>query len=278
VSKAQLYAIGFSHAGQTEFVAERCGVGRDNIVMMLAGPTLRTVPVTTHVALADVPGLLTRSLLIARALATLRGLRRDFGIGNPRVAVAGLNPHAGEGGALGREEIEIIAPAIAELQADGHDVTGRTPPTRCSPARRRELRRGAVPLPRSGVDPAESAALRRRRQHDSWPADRPHRARSRHGLCACRARRRRTRRDDSGDPHGRRLRGAPPRGSGRLRRVTAANGLPPLREVIARHGLSANKALGQNFLLDGQLLARIAAVPGPLAGQAVYEVGPGRAA
>jgi len=57
--------------------------------------------------------------------------------------------------------------------------------------------------------------------------------------------------------------------------VTAANGLPPLREVIARHGLSANKALGQNFLLDGQLLARIAAVPGPLAGQAVYEVGPG---
>jgi 4-hydroxythreonine-4-phosphate dehydrogenase len=124
VSKAQLYAIGFSHAGQTEFVAERCGVGRDNIVMMLAGPTLRTVPVTTHVALADVPGLLTRALLIARALATLRGLRRDFGIRKPRVAVAGLNPHAGEGGALGREEIEIIAPAIAELQADGHDVTG----------------------------------------------------------------------------------------------------------------------------------------------------------
>ena len=55
VSKAQLYAIGFTHAGQTEFVAERCGVGRDNIAMMLAGPTLRTVPVTTHVALADVP-------------------------------------------------------------------------------------------------------------------------------------------------------------------------------------------------------------------------------
>ncbi len=124
VSKAQLYAIGFTHAGQTEFVAERCGVGRDNIAMMLAGPTLRTVPVTTHVALADVPGLLTRALILARAHAALRGLSRDFGIAHPRLAIAGLNPHAGEGGALGREEIEIIAPAIAELQAEGHDVMG----------------------------------------------------------------------------------------------------------------------------------------------------------
>lgn len=124
VSKAQLYAIGFTHPGQTEFVAERCGVGRDNIAMMLAGPTLRTVPVTTHVALADVPGLLTRALIMARAHAALRGLARDFGIARPRLAVAGLNPHAGEGGALGREEIEIIGPAIAELQAEGHDVTG----------------------------------------------------------------------------------------------------------------------------------------------------------
>lgn len=124
VSKAQLYAIGFTHAGQTEFVAERCGVGRDNIAMMLAGPSLRTVPVTTHVALAEVPGLLTKALILARAHAALRGLSRDFGIARPRLAVAGLNPHAGESGALGREEIEIIAPAVAELRAEGHDVTG----------------------------------------------------------------------------------------------------------------------------------------------------------
>ena len=124
VSKAQLYAIGFSHAGQTEFVAERCGVGRDSVAMMLAGPTLRTVPATTHVALADVPRMLTKALIVARALATLRGLRRDFGIAAPRLAVAGLNPHAGEGGALGREEIEVVEPAIAELRAAGHDVTG----------------------------------------------------------------------------------------------------------------------------------------------------------
>lgn len=124
VSKAQLYAIGFAHAGQTEFVAARCGVSTDDAAMMLAGPTLRTVPVTTHVALADVPGLLTRSLILARARATLRGLSRDFGIARPRLAVAGLNPHAGEDGALGHEEIEIVAPAIAELRAEGHDVTG----------------------------------------------------------------------------------------------------------------------------------------------------------
>lgn len=124
VSKAQLYAIGFTHAGQTEFVAERCGVARENIAMMLAGPTLRTVPVTTHVALAEVPGLLTKALVLARAHAALRGLARDFGIPHPRLAVAGLNPHAGEGGALGHEEIDIIAPAVAELQAEGHDVTG----------------------------------------------------------------------------------------------------------------------------------------------------------
>ena len=124
VSKAQLYAIGFTHAGQTEFVAERCGVGRDNIAMMLAGPSLRTVPVTTHVAFADVPRLLNKAIVLARAHATLRGLVRDFGLARPRLAVAGLNPHAGESGALGREEIEIIAPAIAELRAAGHDVTG----------------------------------------------------------------------------------------------------------------------------------------------------------
>lgn len=124
VSKAQLYAVGFTHAGQTEFVAERCGVGRDNIAMMLAGPSLRTVPVTTHVALADVPRLLTRALIVARAHAVLRGLARDFGIPRPRLAVAGLNPHAGESGALGREEIDVIAPAVVELQAEGHDVTG----------------------------------------------------------------------------------------------------------------------------------------------------------
>jgi len=127
VAKEQLYAIGFQHPGQTEFVAERCGISPGNVVMMLAGPTLRTVPVTTHVALADVPARLNSALIESRGRATLRGLQRNFGIPNPRLAVTGLNPHSGEGGALGREEIELIEPAIAALAAEGWTVTGPHP-------------------------------------------------------------------------------------------------------------------------------------------------------
>ena len=127
VSKQQLYDIGFTHPGQTEFVAERCGVSPANVAMMLAGPTLRTVPVTTHLPLKDVAGSLTPGLVEARGRATLRGLQRNFGIAEPRLAVAGLNPHAGEGGALGREELEIIIPAVEALQAEGWRVTGPHP-------------------------------------------------------------------------------------------------------------------------------------------------------
>ena len=124
VSKSQLYAIGFTHPGQTEFVAERCGVSSDLVAMMLVGPSLRTVPVTVHVALRDVPELLTVERIVAKARATIRGLQRQFGIEQPRIAVAGLNPHAGEDGAIGREEIDAIIPAIERLRDEGHDVLG----------------------------------------------------------------------------------------------------------------------------------------------------------
>jgi 4-hydroxythreonine-4-phosphate dehydrogenase len=124
VSKAQLYAIGFSHPGQTEFVAERYGIAGENAVMMLAGPTLRVVPITTHVPLAQVSSLLSIELIVAKGRATARGLTRNFGIENPRIVFAGLNPHAGEQGALGREEIDLIEPAIALLQAEGIDAAG----------------------------------------------------------------------------------------------------------------------------------------------------------
>ena len=127
VSKQQLYAIGFSHPGQTEFVAERCGVSPGNVAMMLAGPSLRTVPVTTHVPLDRVSSMLSASLIETRGRAALRGLQRNFGIADPRLAVSGLNPHAGEGGALGREEIELIVPAIEALRAEGWRVTGPHP-------------------------------------------------------------------------------------------------------------------------------------------------------
>ena len=127
VSKEQLYSIGFRHPGQTEFVAERCGIAAGNVVMMLAGATLRTVPVTTHIPLRDVPDHLTASLIESRGRTTLRGLQRNFGIAEPRLAISGLNPHAGEGGLLGRAEIEVIEPAIAALRAEGWRVSGPHP-------------------------------------------------------------------------------------------------------------------------------------------------------
>ena len=128
VSKSRLHAVGFVHPGQTEFVAERCGVSGELVAMMLAGPSLRVVPVTTHIPLAEVASTLTTDAIVAKGRAAVRGLQRQFGIETPRVAVAGLNPHAGEDGALGREEIEIIQPAIERLREDGAEVTGPHPP------------------------------------------------------------------------------------------------------------------------------------------------------
>ena len=124
VSKAQLYAVGFRHPGQTEFVAERCGVSTENAVMLLAGPSLKVVPITTHVALRTVADLLSIDLIVGKSLATARGLTRNFGIARPRLAFAGFNPHAGENGALGREEIDLLIPAIEILRAQGIDVIG----------------------------------------------------------------------------------------------------------------------------------------------------------
>jgi len=124
VSKYALHGIGYTHPGQTEFIAERCGVTATNAVMMLAGPTLRVVPLTVHIPLADVPERLTIELIVAKARIVARGLKRDFGIEAPRIALAGLNPHAGESGQLGSEEERIMAPAIAQLAEDGIVVDG----------------------------------------------------------------------------------------------------------------------------------------------------------
>lgn len=124
VSKAQLHAIGFGHPGQTEFVAERCGVAEANVAMLLVGGGLRAAPVTIHEPLCEVPARLSVDLIVSRGRVVARALARDFGITAPRLAVAGLNPHAGEGGALGREDLDIIAPAIAELCAEGVDAMG----------------------------------------------------------------------------------------------------------------------------------------------------------
>ena len=130
ISKKPLLDAGFPHPGHTEFLgelAERLTGIKAQPVMMLASDLLRVVPVTVHIPLADVPKRLTTALIIETARITERALRLDFGIAHPRLAVTGLNPHAGEGGALGLEDAAVIAPAVAELQRQGLAVTGPHP-------------------------------------------------------------------------------------------------------------------------------------------------------
>lgn len=127
IAKSELAKIGFDFPGQTEFLAAACGAAPDDAVMMLAGPRLRTVPLTVHCALADVPGRLSTRMIVARARIVAAALARDFGIASPRLAVCGLNPHAGEGGKFGTEERDIIAPAIDHLRAEGLAVSGPHP-------------------------------------------------------------------------------------------------------------------------------------------------------
>ena len=115
----------FAYPGHTEYLAALGGT--DRAVMMLASDQLRVVPVTIHIALADVPNALTPDLLRDTIQITATGLTQQFGIPGPRIAVAGLNPHAGEGGAMGREELDWIAPLIRELAATGMSISGPHP-------------------------------------------------------------------------------------------------------------------------------------------------------
>lgn len=123
INKGVLYDAGFSHPGHTEYLAELAG-GNLTSVMMLVGGGLRVVPVTIHISLRDVLRELTGPKIVETSRIVARALQQDFAIPRPHLAMAGLNPHAGEGGALGREEIETISPAIEQLRADGIDVAG----------------------------------------------------------------------------------------------------------------------------------------------------------
>lgn len=129
ISKATLYRAGFAFPGHTEYLAALAA--KDGLplhpVMMLAAGTLKVVPVTIHIPLKDVPRALTKDLILATIETTAKDLGRFFGIERPRLAVTGLNPHAGEDGSLGREEIDIIAPAIEAAFEKGLDVTGPHP-------------------------------------------------------------------------------------------------------------------------------------------------------
>jgi 4-hydroxythreonine-4-phosphate dehydrogenase len=123
--KALKDGAGFAYPGHTEYLAALAG-GVD-VVMMLASPLLRVVPATIHIALAEVPRALTPVGLERVIRLTHAGLIRDFGLNAPRIAVAGLNPHAGEGGAMGTEELRWITPLIARLQAEGLALSGPHP-------------------------------------------------------------------------------------------------------------------------------------------------------
>lgn len=112
----------FAYPGHTEYLAALAG--SDQVVMMLACDALRVVPTTIHIPLSEVPQALTASLLTDTLLVTHAAMRRDFGIAKPRIAVAGLNPHAGEDGKMGHEEIEMISPVLDALRAEGMDIIG----------------------------------------------------------------------------------------------------------------------------------------------------------
>ena len=127
IAKSVLQRAGFPHPGHTEFLAALTGVaGRE--VMMLACPELRVVPVTIHVSLRRALDTLGTAGIVATARTAADALRRDFGIARPRLAVAGLNPHAGEDGTMGEEERSLIRPAIEALRAEGLEVSGPWPP------------------------------------------------------------------------------------------------------------------------------------------------------
>ncbi|MGC4406678.1 4-hydroxythreonine-4-phosphate dehydrogenase PdxA [Rhizobium rosettiformans] len=130
IAKSVLYEAGFGFPGHTEFLADlaaRAKGGSVMPVMMLAGPKLKAVPVTIHIPLKDVPGALTEDLIVDTCRIVAKDLADRFGIASPRLAVAGLNPHAGENGAIGHEDDDIIHPAIRRLRDEGIDAFGPLP-------------------------------------------------------------------------------------------------------------------------------------------------------
>lgn len=130
INKAALYTHGFEHPGHTEYLgalAEKYWDTRPNPVMLIAGPDLMVVPVTIHIPISRVPTSLTKELILDVIRTTDRDLKTRFGIQHPRLAVCGLNPHAGENGTMGTEDQDIIAPALAQLESEGVNVSGPHP-------------------------------------------------------------------------------------------------------------------------------------------------------
>ena len=142
--KALQDGAGFAYPGHTEYLAALAGV--EDVVMMLASDQLRVVPATIHIALRDVPDVLTPAKLRRVIEITDMGLRAQFGLDQPRIAVAGLNPHAGEGGAMGREELDWITDLIADMRATGLNLRGPLPADTMFHASARETYDAAIAM------------------------------------------------------------------------------------------------------------------------------------
>ncbi|MGH6859974.1 MAG: 4-hydroxythreonine-4-phosphate dehydrogenase PdxA [Phyllobacterium sp.] len=130
IAKKPLYEAGFEFPGHTEFLAHLAGLHLGQTVtpvMMLAGPLLRAVPVTIHIAVREVPAILDTGMILTVCRITAAALRSQFGIARPRLAIAGLNPHAGEGGSMGTEDETVIRPAVEALRAEGIEARGPLP-------------------------------------------------------------------------------------------------------------------------------------------------------
>ena len=162
IAKATLYAAGFKFPGHTEYLgalAERWGAAAQP-VMMIWSPILAVVPVTIHIPLEAVSKRLTHALIVSTARIVAGDMTRRFGVARPRLALAGLNPHAGENGAMGREEIEIITPAVATLRAEGLDVVGPLPAdTMFHPAARARYDVALTMYHDQGLIPAKTLAF-----------------------------------------------------------------------------------------------------------------------
>ncbi len=271
INKDALYRAGFHHPGHTEYLAELAG-SEEPAVMMLASAELRVVPVTIHLALRDAIAALTTQGIVHAGRVVDAALRRDFGIAAPVLAVAGLNPHAGENGGLGHEDIDIVAPAVAQLRAAGIDARGPLAADTMFHAAARAVYDAAlcmyhdqalIPIKTLDFDGAVNVTLGLpfiRTSPDHGTAfdiagkgvARPDSLIAALRLAASMAARRATKLSQQ-----------------------PSTVLPPLREVIARHGIAARKSLGQNFILDLNLTRRIARAAGPLDSGTTIEIGPG---
>jgi 4-hydroxythreonine-4-phosphate dehydrogenase len=162
IAKKTLYEAGFAHPGHTEYLGElaKSWGGAVQPVMMIWSPLLAVVPITIHIPLIEVASALTKRLILSTARIVASDMTRRFAMPRPRLVFAGLNPHAGEGGAMGREEIETIAPAIAELESEGLDVVGPLPAdTMFHPAARARYDVALTMYHDQGLIPAKTLAF-----------------------------------------------------------------------------------------------------------------------